>query len=315
METSGSVANGREGQTFGGQSLLSRYASLVKLPHTLFALPFAGVGALLASYTYLQNLTAWSVFWIILAFTNARFAAMAFNRLVDHEWDARNPRTAMRELPAGKLTRGQALISIFVTSTAFVASAWQLNELCGMLSFVALAWTFFYSYTKRFTSFSHWVLGLSLAIAPVGAYLAIAGEWAQPWFALLVLAGAVMCWVAGFDIVYSIQDIEFDRTAGLHSMPSKLGMQRSLLLARVLHVLAVTCFAAIALFELFPVGVFYKAGLAVMVGLLIYEHSLIRSLNSGQVDYQRIDKAFFTMNVLVSTTFFLFTLLDRVFTA
>lgn len=303
----------KEGQTFGGKSLAARYADLVKLPHTLFALPFAGVGALLASHRHAGRVTVLSVVWIVIAFTAARFAAMGFNRIVDRAYDAKNARTAMRELPAGKLTLPQAASAVVVAAIVFIAAAWQLNPLCGYLAPVALAWVFFYSYTKRFTSFSHWVLGLSLAMAPVGAYLAISGQWARPWYALLALAAAVMLWVAGFDIVYAIQDLEFDRKEGLHSMPARLGMKKALLLARLLHMGAVACFVALIAFGLFPVGFLYAVGVGFMGGLLFYEHRLVSSLNRGDLDLQRIDRAFFHVNVIVSTSFFLFTLADRIF--
>ena len=298
----------REGQTFSGQSLLSRYASFVKLPHTLFALPFAGVGALLASYTYPQRVHPLSIVWIVLAFTAARFVAMGFNRIVDRHYDARNPRTQMRELPAHRLTLSQAVLALIFAVVLFVVSAWQLNPLCGWLSPIALLWVCFYSYTKRFTSFSHYVLGLSLAIAPVGAYLAIAGEWSKPAGALLVLAAAVMLWVAGFDIVYAIQDIDFDRRENLHSAPARLGVRKSLRLARVLHMGAVAAFVAIAAFTLFPVGTFYALGVGIMGGLLLVEHRIVRE----PLDMKRIDRAFFQLNVLVSTSFFACTLLDRI---
>lgn len=301
-----SARNLREGQTYSGSSLASRYASFVKLPHTLFALPFAGVGVILASYTT-TTLHPLALVWIVLAFTSARFAAMAFNRLVDRKYDAANPRTAMRELPSGKLTINQARIAIVVTSVVFIASAWMLNPLCGKLSFVALAWVFFYSYAKRFTALSHYVLGWSLAISPVGAYLAITGQWSQPWYALVVLAVGVVCWVSGFDIVYAIQDIDFDRKTGLHSLPARLGLKKSLVLSRVMHIAAASAFMALASFHLFPVGVAYIVGVGFIGGLLVYEHRLVK----GPIDMKKIDRAFFLMNVIVSTSFFAFTLLDR----
>ena len=305
----------REGQTFGGESLASRYASFVKLPHTLFALPFAGVGAVLASYAYADRITISMVLWILVAFTAARFAAMGFNRIVDRQHDAKNPRTAMRELPAGKLTVAQAWGAVIVASGLFVFASFQLNPLCGMLSPVALAWIFFYSYTKRFTHYSHFVLGLSLGIAPVGAYLAITGEWSQPPVALLVIAGAVMCWVAGFDVIYALQDLEFDRAHGLHSIPVRLGADGSLRLARVLHVVAVLAFVSLLAFQLFPVGWVYAIGVGVMIGLLIYEHRLLAGLRFEQLDLKVIDRAFFRVNVMVSTSLFLCTLLDRLILA
>lgn len=315
MRSGISSALNREGQTFGGASLASRYASFVKLPHTLFALPFAGVGALLASYTFLQNVTVESVLWILLAFTAARFAAMGFNRIVDRKYDAINPRTMLRELPAGKLTMPQAVAAVVFASALFIFASFQLNQLCGMLSPLALAWVFFYSYTKRFTALAHSVLGLSLGIAPVGAYLAISGAWTEPWFALVVLAAAVMCWVSGFDIVYALQDLDFDRHHKLHSVPARFGMKRSLLIARILHMSAVAAFLAIAVFQLFPVGWIYGIGVGFMAGLLLYEHRLVSRLNHGQLDLMTIDRAFFKVNVLVSTSFFLCTLLDRLLLA
>jgi 4-hydroxybenzoate polyprenyltransferase len=307
---SGNNAIPREGQTFAGTSLFSRYASFVKLPHTLFALPFAGVGALLASYTHPDRVSAFSILWIVVAFTAARFAAMGFNRIVDRAHDAKNPRTRMRELPAGKLTLTQAVVSVVVASVIFVFSAWQLNPLCGWLSPVALGWIFFYSYTKRFTNLSHIVLGISLGIAPVGAYLAITGAWSEPWWALPMLAGAVMLWVAGFDIVYAIQDIDFDRAHKLHSLPARLGAKRSLLLARIFHMASVAIFLAIVFFQVFSVGWLYAIAVGFMGGLLMYEH---RVVSGGTLDLLRIDRAFFKVNVIVSTSFFLLTLLDRIF--
>ena len=301
----------REGQTFGGASLAARYASFVKLPHTLFALPFAGVGAILASYTYAQNVTWRAILLILVAFTSARFAAMGFNRIVDRKHDALNPRTRQRELPAGKLTLSQAWVAVILASALFMAAAAALNPLVGYLSPIALAWIFFYSYTKRFTSYAHLVLGLSLGIAPVGAYLAISGEWTQPWYALLLLAAGVMTWVAGFDIVYALQDLEFDRQHKLHSIPARYGTRRSLLIARVLHMIAVAAFLAIAHFQLFPVSWLYAVAVGFMGGLLLYEHRLVSGLNDGRIDLNTIDRAFFKVNVIVSTTFFTCTLLDR----
>jgi 4-hydroxybenzoate polyprenyltransferase len=273
------------------------------------------VGALLASYAFLENVTLPAVLWIIVAFTAARFAAMGFNRIVDRKYDAMNPRTMLRELPAGKLTMTQAVVAVVFASALFVFAAFQLNPLCGWLAPVALAWIFFYSYTKRFTSLAHSVLGLSLGIAPVGAYLAIAGIWTEPWFALVLLAVAVMCWVSGFDIVYAIQDLGFDREHKLHSIPARFGMKKSLLIARGLHMAAVAAFLAIAVFQLFPVGWIYGVGVGFMAGLLLYEHRLVSRLNVGQLDLLTIDRAFFKVNVLVSTSFFLCTLLDRVILA
>jgi 4-hydroxybenzoate polyprenyltransferase len=303
----------REGQTFGGESLLARYASFVKLPHTLFALPFAGVGAVLASYGHAAGITVSALLWIAVAFTAARFAAMGFNRIVDRRWDALNPRTRMRELPTGRLSVGQASGAVTGASLLFVFAAWQLNPLCGLLAPVALGWIFFYSFSKRFTAWSHHVLGLALGIAPAGAYLAVAGEWSQPWYLLPLIAAAVMFWVAGFDIIYAVQDTEFDRTQGLHSLPAKVGVIGALRLARAFHAIAVAVFAAVWLVGGVPVGWLYLAGVGVMAALLHYGHALLRGVEPERLDLQRIDRAFFRINVAVSTTFLTFTLLDRIF--
>lgn len=305
----------REGQTYTGNSLAARYASFVKLPHTLFALPFAGVGAILASYTYPERITFSATVWIIVAFTAARFAAMGFNRIVDRHYDAANPRTEMRELPSGKLTLNQARGAVLVAAAVFVFAAFQLNPLCGWLAPVALAWTFFYSYTKRFTSWSHWVLGLSLGIAPVGAYLAVAGAWSQPFWGLLLLALAVMTWVGGFDIVYALQDLSFDKQRGLHSIPARFGAQRSLLVARITHGISVLTFATVALLRPFPVDWLFALAVGLMAGLLHYEHAVVRPRGGQPIDVKRIDKAFFKINIIVSMSFFVLTLLDRLLLA
>ena len=168
----------REGQTFAGASRLATYASFVKLPHTVFALPFALVGVVIASY---RHVVTWPMLgWVVLAFTAARFAAMGFNRIVDREYDARNPRTRMRELPRGAMSVREAWTSVAIASVVFVAAAGMLNRLCLLLSPIALAWVFFYSFTKRFTRFAHLALGLGMSIAPVGGYLAVTGRWSEP---------------------------------------------------------------------------------------------------------------------------------------
>lgn len=301
----------REGQTYEGESLPARYASMVKLPHTLFALPFAGVGAVLASYQHAERITVATVLWIVVAFTAARTAAMAFNRIVDRHLDALNPRTRQRELPAGRLTVGQAWAAVIGASLVFVAAAWLLNPLCGMLAPVALAWVFFYSYTKRFTAFSHTVLGLALGIAPAGAYLAVSGAWPASWWSLPALSIGVMLWVAGFDIIYALQDEEFDRAHRLRSVPARLGARGALTVARVLHTGSAVVFLAIFLLELFPVGPAYAAGVGIMGALLVYEHAIVRSAAHGVPDLGRIDRAFFRTNVAVSLTLLAFTVVDR----
>ena len=313
MSTGGARAGAaREAQTWGGASLAARLASFVRLPHTLFALPFAGTGVVLASWEPSARLSPVSVIWIVIAFTAARFAAMGFNRIVDRHLDAANPRTRQRELPAGRLTLLQAAIATAVAAAAFVFAAWRLNPLCAMLAPVALAWVFFYSMTKRFTSWSHHVLGLSLGIAPVGGYLGVTGAWSEPWYALIVLAGAVTFWVAGFDVIYSLQDETFDRERGLHSIAARYGPAAALALARAFHVVAVLLFLTIAWLRLFPVGWLYTMGVVVMALLLVYENRVARAALGARVDLRRIDQAFFRVNVAVSLMLFALTLADRV---
>lgn len=301
-----SPATGRDGQLLGGGSLLVRYLNFVKLPHTVFALPFALVGATLATYRAPVN---WASFgWIVLAFTAVRFAAMGFNRIVDRDIDARNPRTANRELPSGTLTLRQATAAVVVMSLVFVYAAWQLNPLCGWLSPVALGWVLAYSYTKRFTRWSHLVLGVSLSIAPVGGYLAIAGAWSQPVWMLLVLAAAVATWVAGFDILYALQDRSFDLEHGLHSIPASLGAERSVRMSQVMHVGTVASLAAVGWGS--GAGWVYAAGVVLAASLLLYEHSLVKP-----DDLRRLDAAFFTMNGVISIAFFVFVLAERLMRA
>lgn len=293
---------GREGQTFTGGSAWVRYVNFVKLPHTVFALPFALVGAVLA--TRVTAFTPGMILWIVVAFTAARFAAMGFNRIANRQLDALNPRTKSRELPAGAISLAEAWVSVLLASLLFVTAAWQLNPLCLLLSPVALAWVFFYSYTKRFTSWSHVVLGLGLAIAPVGGYLAVAGAWSDPWWMLASLAVAVATWVAGFDVLYALQDVEFDRAHGLYSVPVLAGERGALIVARLLH--AVTAGALVVAGVGAGLGALYWIGVAVAAALLTYEHSLVLP-----GDLSRLDAAFFTMNGVISITFFAFVLLDR----
>ena len=293
----------REGQTFGGASRLIAYANLVKLPHTVFALPFALVGVVLASYRRPLRLS--DLGWVILAFTAARFAAMAFNRIADREFDRRNPRTAMRELPRGVLSVAEAGLAVVIASGVFVYAAAQLNRLCLLLSPVALAWVFFYSFTKRFMRWSHLVLGWSLAIAPVGGYLAVTGSWSRPWWMLIALAIAVATWVAGFDIFYALQDVSFDREHRLQSVPAAVGEVGAIRIARVLHVVSIASLALVGV--VIHGGVWYWVGVALAAALLLYEHSMV---TPG--DLSKLDAAFFTMNGMISIAFFFFVLLDRV---
>ena len=272
------------------------YGRMIRFSHSVFALPFALSSAALAARA--GGVTVSRIAWIVVAMVAARSAAMGFNRLVDRAIDARNPRTAGRELPRGVLSPAAVTLFVVVSAAVFVLAAAMLNPLCLALSPVALAITFGYSYTKRFTAASHAVLGLSLAIAPVGAWLAIRGRFDV---APLVLAAAVMLWVAGFDAIYACQDVEFDRSAGLHSIPSRLGAARTLVLARLLHVAALVLMAT--LFVLVPLHVVYLAGVAVIGALLAWEHTLVEA-----TDLSRVMQAF-NLNGWVSLAYFAFTAL------
>lgn len=297
------TASGREGQTFAGESIVVRYANFVKLPHTVFALPFALLGVVAASRRY--PVTWRVVGLVILAFTAARFVAMGFNRIADRGLDAQNPRTRSRELPSGRLTLGQAWAGVGCAALAFLWSARALNPLCFLLSPVALAWVMAYSYTKRFTHWSHLWLGLSLAIAPAGGYLAVAGVWSEPAWLLLVIAVAVACWVAGFDVFYALQDEGFDRALGLRSAVVRLGAGGSILVAKVLHGLAIL---ALVLFGVGAgLGWPYFTGIAAGAALIAWEHRIVQPGNLS-----RLDAAFFTANGLVSIIVFLGALADRI---
>ena len=301
----------REGQTFAGATKLSTYASFVKLPHTVFALPFALIGVTIASYSH--SVTWPMLGWTILAFTCARFAAMGFNRIVDRDYDAENPRTRLREIPRGALSVREAWISVIIASSLFVIAAGALGPLCLALSPVALAWVFFYSYTKRFTRLAHLVLGLGMSIAPVGGYLAVTGRWSQPWWLLCVLATAVMTWGGGFDILYALPDVEFDRAHGLHSIPSAIGVPRAIVVARALHIVTVTSLALVgaAVFpHLGPTSIPFWLGVGTAAGLLAYEHTLVKA-----DDLSKLDAAFFTMNGVISLTLFALVLTGRILTA
>ena len=292
-----------EGQTFAGESVLARWMSFVKLPHTVFALPFALVGVTLA--TRVAPLTLAMLGWVVLAFTCARWVAMAVNRIVDREFDARNPRTAQREIPRGAIGVRDAWVTVAVAAGLFLWASAQLNTLCAKLAPVALAWVCFYSFTKRFTRYAHLVLGLGLAIAPVGGFLAVTGAWSDPWWMLAALTVAVMTWSAGFDILYALPDIEFDRSQGLHSIPAAVGVARALGIARALHVLTVLALGTAVWAA--GAGALAWVGVAVAGAILLYEHQLVSS-----TDLSRLDAAFFTMNGVISITFLAFVVLDRI---
>lgn len=293
-----------EPQTLQGTSRLVLYSNLVRLPHTAFALPFALVGAVLASFRYSITLT--QLIWIVVAFTAARFAAMAQNRLVDREFDARNPRTAGREIPSGRLSVAEARASIVIASTVLVLAAGMLNGLVLALSPIALIWLLGYSYLKRYTTWTHLALGIADGIAPAAAFLAISASWSDPWYLLPLLALAVAFWVGGFDILYALQDVEHDRAEGLHSIPARYGVRAAILAARVYQALAVICLLVAGL--AFPeAGALYYVGVGVTAALLLYEHSLVT-----RDDLSRLNVAFFNVNALISAAFCAFVVLDRV---
>ena len=274
------------------------FGRMIKFSHSIFALPFALTSLLLAAG---PGLGIGTVLWILVAMVGARSAAMGFNRLADQGIDALNPRTAGRELPQGLLSRAEVWAFVVLSAGAFVLAAGMLNPLCLALSPVALAIVFGYSYTKRFTPLSHLVLGLALAIAPVGAWLAVRGAFAgEP----IVLGSAVLCWVAGFDTIYACQDADFDRRAGLRSVPAWLGIARALVVAKVLHVLAVALLAS--LYWMTPLHPIYLLGVTGVAALLAYEHSLVRP-----DDLSRVDLAFFTLNGWISVGYFVVTAAAR----
>ena len=296
------TASGREGQVLSGDSLVTRYINLVKLPHTLFALPFALVGVIAASRV--APVTWRTVLLVVVAFTAARWVAMGFNRIADLRFDAQHPRNAGRELPRGLLTVPQAWFSVVVAAIAFLVVARALNPLCGLLAIPALAWVMLYSLTKRFTWWPHLWLGLSLAIAPVGGYLAVTGRWSEPWWVLAAITVAVATWVAGFDVFYALPDEQFDRSVGLRSAVVRLGVPRAILLAKLLHGLTIPALVLFGWGAGF--GAWYYAGVVVAAGILVYEHQLVRADDLG-----RLDAAFFTMNAVMSMVVFGFALLDR----
>jgi 4-hydroxybenzoate polyprenyltransferase len=278
---------------------------MIKFEHSVFALPFALTGALLALRDggFQSTGIAWKVAWIVVAMVAARSAAMAFNRLVDERIDARNPRTSMRHLPAGLLSRGFGWAFVVATSALFFVAAGALNPLCLKLAPVALAIVFFYSFTKRFTSFSHLVLGFALGIAPAAAWIAVRGA-LDP--RILWLTAAVTFWTAGFDVIYSCQDFDFDRAEGLFSVPRVLGIAGALRVAQTQHVLMILCL--LALVHSLHLGGLALAGVAAIVTLLIYEHSLVKA-----DDLSRVNAAFFTMNGYVSVLFLVFWAADIFF--
>jgi 4-hydroxybenzoate polyprenyltransferase len=277
---------------------LQTYLSFVRFSHSVFALPFALTGALLALHAAPVRAgtreIAWRVLWIVVAMIAARTAAMGFNRLVDAGWDARNPRTAMRELPRGVMSRREASVIVALAGVVFIGAAYALGPVCFALSPVALVIVFWYSLAKRYTSYTQLFLALAMAVAPVGGWLAAGGRIGavEPW----LLGAAIGTWVGGFDILYACQDLEFDRAAGLKSIPVRFGVKDSLLMSRAMHVIAVICLAALA--AVADLGPVYLVGVGLVAVLLVYEQSLVTEHDLSQV------KRAFDLNGYVGILYF-----------
>jgi 4-hydroxybenzoate polyprenyltransferase len=278
---------------------LKTYLSFVRFSHSVFALPFALTGALLAlnRHPLSGREVSWRILWIVVSMVAARSAAMGFNRLADAEYDAKNPRTAMRELPRGAMSRAEATIFVLVAAVLFVIAAAMLGQTCLVLSPLALGIVFWYSLAKRVTNYTQLFLALAMAVAPIGGWLAAGGAIgaAEPW----LLGAAIGAWVGGFDILYACQDLAFDRAAGLKSIPVKFGVERSLLLSRIMHAVAVACLAALA--PVADLGVLYLAGVGLVAVLLTYEQSLVSADDLSQV------KRAFDLNGYVGILYFVAT--------
>jgi len=279
---------------------MNKYFSLVLFAHTVFAMPFAIIGFFLAITTTTYEFDWFKLFLMLLCMVFARNAAMAFNRYLDRNIDAQNPRTAIRDIPSGRISSKQALLFTIVNSILFILTTFLINKLCFYLSPVALTVVLGYSYTKRFTPLCHLILGLGLALAPIGAYLVVTGEFAMLpiYFSL-----AVLCWVSGFDIIYALQDEEFDRQNNLNSIPAWLGKKNALRVSSFLHLLTVV-FVTLPYFNT-DLSWFYLAGVLFFILLLIYQHKLVKP-----DDLSKVDRAFFTTNGIASVVFAIFFLLD-----
>lgn len=279
---------------------MKKYFSLVLFAHTIFAMPFAFIGFFLAVTTTDHPFNALKLFLMVLCMVFARNAAMAFNRYLDSDIDAQNPRTVVRDIPAGRISKTEALTFTIINSLLLIFSTYLINPLCFYLSPIALAVVLGYSYTKRFTPLCHLILGLGLALAPIGAYLVVTGEFAMlpVYFSL-----AVLCWVSGFDIIYALQDEEFDREHKLNSIPAWLGGRRALHVSSALHILSVV-FVSLPYF-LSDLSWFYLAGVFFFMMLLTYQHRLVKPN-----DLSKVNRAFFTTNGIASVVFAVFFLLD-----
>ncbi|AEI41342.1 UbiA-like polyprenyltransferase [Paenibacillus mucilaginosus] len=279
------------------------FMEMIKIEHTLFALPFAFMGALLGSVVVYGHLPSWATIgWILLAMVGARSAAMGLNRVIDKVFDAKNPRTAMRAIPAGLISSKEAILFILISFLLLFYAAFHLSPLAVKLLPVAVFFLVFYSYTKRFTWACHLVLGMTVALAPLGGWVAVTGEFSLP---ALVFYVAIVFWLAGFDIIYACQDAEFDREEGLHSIPSRFGIPKALKMARWFHI--ITAIGLISLYFLTELTWVYLLGIIVSYALLMYEHFIVKP-----DDLSRVNTAFFTMNSTLSIAVFAFTLIDLV---
>lgn len=279
---------------------LTALLEMIKFSHTVFAFPFALMGVVLASLESGTAPTLAQVLWVCLAMVGARTVAMGLNRIIDARIDAENPRTSDRHLPAGKVALKEAWLLVAAALTLLLLAAWMLNPLCLKLAPVAILFLVLYSFCKRFTAMAHVVLGICLAAAPIGAWIALRGDIGWP---VVVLGLAVLFWVAGFDIFYALQDYEFDLDNKLFSIPSRFGVKRSFQIARLFHLVMVVLLLILSFST--GLGGIYLLGVAVIAGLLLYEHRLVRP-----DDLSRLDAAFFNMNGYISVTIFLFTLTD-----
>ncbi|MBS1652160.1 MAG: UbiA family prenyltransferase [Bacteroidetes bacterium] len=279
---------------------MKKYFSLVKFSHTLFALPFALIGFSLAIHSKSIQFNWQKLMYVLMCMVFARSAAMAFNRYIDSAIDAKNPRTAMREIPSGKISKPQALIFVIVTSVLFMFFSYLINELCFYLSPVALLVILGYSYTKRFTWLCHLVLGLGLSLAPIGAYIALTEKFdVLP----IILSALVLFWVSGFDIIYALQDADFDKSNKLNSIPAKLGVKKALRVSEFLH--AITAVLVVFIYIKSGLGIISLIGSAVFIFLLFYQHLLVKPNNLSKINI-----AFFTLNGFASLSFSVFICLD-----
>jgi len=272
------------------------YLKMIKISHSVFALPFAFTGSILAA-SGIPSLK--QLFWIAVAMVGARSGAMGLNRIIDRKIDAANPRTAGREIPSGKIVLRDAIIFTFISLAVFVFAAYNLNPLCLKLSPLAIGVLILYSYTKRFTWMAHFVLGIAISAAPLGAWIAVRGTFDLE---IMPLSIAVVFWLAGFDVLYALQDMEFDKRHGLYSIPQRFGINKSLILSRIFH--SITWSLLVVNGILFNLNIVYWIGMPLIAGLLIYEHSLVKPR-----DLSKLNMAFFNINGYISIAVFIFTLL------